>query len=336
MMRFSAVALGLALVVGTNGPACAAGPAPGTEADSGPIELLARMRKASDHQTYAGTFVYQQGAEVRSSRIVHAQVGAHAFEKLQALDGVAREVLRHDDEVRALVPETRTIIVERGTPRGASFPARLRVEPGPLAALYRVRRIAAERVAAHQTEAIALEPVDGLRYGYRLYADRASGLLLKEQTLDERGAVIEQMAFTELRIGGPLAHGALEPSWNTANWTVERADAISTASAGWVVNAPVPGFDRVTEVRRTLAGHGEVGQIVYSDGVAAVSIFIEPLAGAPAGHADGHRDAVSSEGAVNGLGRRLGAYWITVLGDVPRATIRRFADGLQLKSSSRP
>ncbi|CAN5220468.1 MucB/RseB C-terminal domain-containing protein [soil metagenome] len=331
-----------AAVFALSATACAGTP-PAAERTA--LDELARIRQASDQLTYSGVFVYQQGREVRSSRITHSREAGGGREKLQMLDGQPREFLRRADEVRALMPEVRTVLVEQARSHDTAFPAFLRADPSQLLQHYRLRRISAERVALFETDGLELEPLDALRYGYRLFADRRTGLLLKAQTIDERGDVVEQMAFTELRIGGPLEKGSLEASWNTRGWKVERTATRSVDLSAWRLTKPVAGFNRITEVQRSLAGHGEVSQIVFSDGRAAVSIFIEaaPEAGAPAkavkaadAGSPATRETMSAEGSVNVFSRRYGAYLITVLGEAPAAAIRQFADALELSKPATP
>jgi sigma-E factor negative regulatory protein RseB len=317
--------LALALAPGL---ASAADAAPVASAPSA-LDELVRIRAAADTLTYTGVFVWQQGAEVHSSRITHTRDTDGGREKLQMLDGQPREFLRHRGEVRALMPEVRAVVIERAGVHNAAFPSLLQSDPAELAQHYRLKRIDGERVAAHETDAMALEPLDALRYGYRLFAEHRTGLLLKAQTIDDHGQVVEQMTFSEVRIGGPLEKGALEPSWNTHGWTVEQAGARPVDLGNWIVTRPVPGFERVTAVQRELAGHGEVSQIVFSDGMAAVSIFVEASNESQPAH-----ETMSSEGSVNTLSRRHGAYWITVLGEAPAAAIRQFADALELKTST--
>ncbi|CAN5282398.1 MucB/RseB C-terminal domain-containing protein [soil metagenome] len=334
----SALLAACAAVLGLAGSSAAA-------AERTALDELARIRQASEQLTYSGVFVYQQGREVRSSRITHTRDASGGREKLQMLDGQPREFLRHADEVRAVMPEVRTVLVEQARSHDTAFPAFLRADPSHLLQFYRLRRISPERVATFETDGLELEPLDSLRYGYRLFADRRTGLLLKAQTLDERGNVVEQMAFTELRIGGPLEKGALEASWNTRGWKVERTAARSVDLSAWRLTKPVPGFNRITEVQRSLAGHGEVSQIVFSDGMAAVSIFVETapeadpatkaVKPADAGVSSAH-ETMSAEGSVNVFSRRHGAYLITVLGEAPAAAIRQFADALEYSKPPTP
>jgi sigma-E factor negative regulatory protein RseB len=165
-------------------------------------------------------------------------------------------------------------------------------------------------------DVVALVPRDKMRYGYRLWVEPGSGLLFKAQTLNDGGAVLEQVAFTDVRVGEPIDPAQLKPSWPTAGWEVERQQSQATElrQQGWSVTPP-SGFHRLVEVVRNLMrgpGQRPALQAVYTDGLATVSVFIEP--GAPM--IDEPEDR-SSRGPVTALSRQVGDARVTVVGEVP-------------------
>lgn len=307
-------------------------PVPTTEA----ISALTRIQSAAQRLNYSGTFVYQQGNLMRSSRITHVNEQGREIEKLEILDGVPREYIRSNDEIICYVPETKTMQVEKRVARDA-FPAILSASPTQLGEQYNVRLAESGRVAGRECQAILLEPKDRLRYGYKLWADKESGLLLRAQTLDDRGQVIEQIAFTQVSIGDVDKH-RLKPGFpDTANWRVENTVVAETDLAGWAVNALPKGFRKVSEVKRlvpnraaegaTTVSHSstrEVRQMVYSDGVAAISVFIEP-------GSYSRTEGTLQQGALNILGKRQGDYWLTIVGEVPAGAIRQVANSIEFK-----
>ncbi len=288
------------------------------------IKWLDRMQTAPARTSYSGIFVYQQGEQVQSSRITHIADSTGSRERLEVLDGQPREFLRHDDEVRCLLPEAKRILIERAGARD-SFPSLIQSSTREIAEFYTVRRVGTERVAGVETDALELTPSDNLRFGYRFWADRATGLPLKAQTLNDKGEVIEQIAFSEIKIGQGIDRSLLKSRWNTEGWRIDKAmtEPVGTTQP-WNVNSPIAGFKKVREVRRSFAGHPEVVQIVFSDGLAAVSIFIEPLR-----EGQSTQDTNAAKGAINMMGRRMGNHWMTVLGEVPVASLRLFANAVE-------
>lgn len=278
---------------------------------------------------------------MRTSRITHVLAGRDELEKLEVLDGKPREYIRNNDDVACYIPDARTVLVEKRVTRDV-FPAILGASPDELSAHYTVSSGGDERVAGRDCHSIVLEPKDKLRYGYRFWADQRSGLLLKAQTLDARGEVVEQIAFTQIEIG-PIDRQRVKPSYaDTHGWRIEKAAMSTVDLSNWQITPP-PGFRKIQQVRRLISdtpGAGaaggatpaqnkpserEVSQIVFSDGLAAISVFIEP------GGANREEGAVQ-QGAMNIIGRRLGDYWLTVVGEVPAAAIRQVSNSIELKT----
>lgn len=291
------------------------------------VQWLSKIYKATRSLSYTGTFVYQQGEHSETSRIVR-RVGAHgSVEKLEALDGAPREILRTDDAVKCYLPGRRTVKVDRqGNLR--AFPALLPAQIGALEEHYVINKGEITRVAGFECQAILLTPKDDLRYGYKLWADTKTGMLLKAVTLDERGKPIEQFTFTQLAIG-PVPSSEVQPPQTPANWHVENADVmpLNLESTGWSISPDIPGFKKVVEVKRRLHQARQVDQVVYSDGLAAVSVFIEPESGR-----DKQRMGLSSMGAINIYTRRVADHLVTVVGEAPARSVRRIADTVQFRA----
>jgi sigma-E factor negative regulatory protein RseB len=183
---------------------------------------------------------------------------------------------------------------------------------------------------------LTLEPKDNARYGYRLWVDRDSGLLLRAQTLNERREVIEQIAFTDVRIGERIDRAKLRPSWSTEGWSVERSDyrKADLSQHGWLVPAPT-GFRKTREVTRRIGG-SDAMQAVFSDGLATVSVFIEPhslLSAAGTGSQIPSGDALQIRGPTSAFSRRVGDSLVTVVGEVPPSTVRAVAGSVEFRGA---
>jgi sigma-E factor negative regulatory protein RseB len=285
---------------------------------------LQSIQEAARHQSFSGTIVYQRGDEVRASRVVQSYSGGESRERVLTLDGQQREYIRQGDEVQCLYPQLRRVVVERGGAR--VFPAFAEPLPADVLAHYELRREGSERVAGAMCDVVALLPKDKMRYGYRLWVEPASGLLFKAQTLGEGGAVLEQVAFTDVHVGEPIDPAQLKPSWSTAGWNVERQQSQATElrQQGWSVTPP-SGFHRLVEVMRNLV-HGDQRpalQAVYTDGLATVSVFIEP--GAPV--IDEPEEA-QQRGPVTAVSRQVGDARVTVVGEVPPSAAQSIVESV--------
>lgn len=297
------------------------------EIPADPLSWMGRIASAGQRLNYVGTFMYQSGAHVETSRIAHRVDAGVEYERLEVLDGSPREVIRNGAEVRCVLPEQKTVIIDESVSRRA-FPARLPVSPVGLAESYRIRKGGVVRVAGLEAQALVLEPRDDLRYGHTLWAEVQSGLLLKARTVDEAGQVIEQFTFSDVRIGGEVGDDLLKPrfadvdGWHVVN---ARGSELAKADSGWVVSEPVPGYALSSVMRRPLGPErGQAVHMVFSDGLASVSVFIEPLGGAAAVGL-----GPLANGAINIYKRVLAGHLITALGEVPERAVRRIGDAIQ-------
>lgn len=299
------------------------------------VQWLELIRSAGRNSSFVGTVVMQQGGEVRASRITHLYENGVSRERVQPLDGTPREFIRTNNEVQCLWPTSRRVVIE-WRPAQDSFPAFTDATPAQILGRYALKLEGVARVAGLDCQLIALLPLDALRFGHRLCVDRASGLLLSAQVLNERGEVLEQMAFTDIRIGEKIEPDALRPSWPIQGWTVERTvhKPVDVNAKGWLIAVPA-GFRRVREVLRKMVpgadGEQRAMQSVYSDGLAAFSVFIEAEPATVAAAATPVEDQSQSHGATHALSRRVGNAMITVVGEVPSATVRQVAQSVEFR-----
>lgn len=318
-------ALGLVLLL-WGGVLQAQAPAlPASAAD--PMAMLRRITQATEKLSYEGTFVYQQGERTETSRITRLGAPGGDIERVEVLDGMPREIIRTRDTVRCYIPESQTIKVERRTDTRA-FPGLLPEQIQELSRNYTITRGEPARIAGYDCESVVLTPKDDLRYGYKLWADVNTGMLLKARTLNRKGETLEQFTFTQLAIG-PVSRDRVRPKAQAKHWRVEDA-AVAPANlsqAGWSVGADLPGYRKVVEVTRRFGEARPVSQMVYSDGLSALSVFIEPLAGRP----ESVRPGPSSLGAFNIYTREVANHVVTVVGEAPAASVQRVANTVAFK-----
>ncbi len=297
--------------------------------------LLMRIHEAASRRNYQGTFVVTGGGSVASAKIAHFIEGGAQFERIEALDGRQRKVFRRDDTVHTIWPASHVAMIEQ---RGllSSFPALLQGAGDSIGEWYEVRIEGAERVAGREAEVLAIEPRDRWRHGYRLWADRATFLLLRSDTLGRHGEVLETTAFSDVAIGvRPQVDTVVQPMRRLDGYRIVRPVLAPARleDEGWALRSPAPGFRLVECVSRRMDEPGEapaepagvpVVQAIYADGLTYVSVFIEPY------RADRHaQPLLATLGATLTLSQRLGDWWVTVVGDVPTATLKHFAGALE-------
>lgn len=291
------------------------------------MALLRKIYLATERLSYSGTFVYQQGDRTETSRITRVTGAGGDIERVEVLDGMPREIVRTRDTVRCYLPESQTVKVERRIDQRA-FPGMLPEHISELARSYAVTRGEKVRIAGYDCEAVVLTPKDDLRYGYKLWADVNSGMLLKARTFNRKGETVEQFTFTQFAIGN-VPRDQVRTRHAAQSWRIEDAAVApaNLARSGWSVGAGLPGFRKITEVTRKLSDARPVGQMVFSDGMAALSVFIEPMAG----RKDSARPGLSSLGSFHIYTREVANHVVTVVGEAPAASVQRIANQVEYR-----
>jgi sigma-E factor negative regulatory protein RseB len=326
-LRFAGCCLAAAHLSALAGPPSAAASAP---VDA--LTWLARVKQAALSSNYQGTLVFNAGGVVSSSRVLHFCEGRERYERIDVLDGETRQVYRHNDTTQTLWPRSRVAVVERRDSL-ADFPALPSVDGHALES-YELRLLGRERMAGHEAQVLLLKPRDTHRFAQRLWAEQTSGLLLRADILGSKGELLESAAFSDVTIGGkPRTENVLGPMRRLDGYRIVRPAVAKTQldAEGWTMARPVPGFQLVSCVKRPLAAAHEAAagsdaqvlQAVFSDGMTHVSVFVEPF------DSQRHKPVATSLGATHTWMQRAGAWWITAMGDVPLATVQRFAAALE-------
>lgn len=283
---------------------------------------LQKIATAAHRLNYSGIFVYQRGAFMETSSIVHMTDESGEHEKLEVLDGPPRETIRNNDEVICFMPEEKGVVAEKRRSQ-KHFPALLPRRLSGIGENYAVRLGGVERVAGHDCQNVILEPRDAYRYGYRFCAESGSGLLLKASTLNEKNEVVNQFSFTQARIGGTIDRDLLKPKY-ARHQHMQMQAAPAMADSGWQVKSLPAGFRKIMEQKRNFPGKKvSASHLVFSDELVAVSVFVEPLAGT-----EKPVSGLSSQGAINVYTKPVADHQVTVLGEVPAVTVMQIANSV--------
>jgi sigma-E factor negative regulatory protein RseB len=300
------------------------------EGDREGLAMLEKMAAASHTTNYSGTFVFNHAGQSETSRIAHfVNPAGGVLERLETLDGPAREVIRTNDQVTCYLPGTKTVLID---PRGSrQFPIRLE-QIQNLTQHYRIMKESTDRVAGFECQWVALLPKDNLRYARRFCADVKTGLPLRARTFNEKNETLEAFSFSTLEIGGGFKRDLVRSKYaavsNKQGWRVDRTamTLADSGDSGWIVQNQPAGFTKQMELRRSMPGKsGTMSHLVYSDGLAAISVFIEP------GVKADKKPALRHQGAVSIYTRPASGYTITVLGETPAETVMQLARALEPK-----
>ena len=291
------------------------------------LQLLQNISTAARRVTYQGTFIFQREGRVISTRIYHLADHTGEYEKLVRLDGPAREIIFNGEDYQFYYPDQKSMMAERHDVARRGFPALLPEQLQTLSENYQVEDGGDERLAGYPAKVYRLMPKDGFRYGHKLWVDPATNLLLKVAMVGEDGGVIEQFAFTYVKIGGTLDRNLLKPSLPVKAPLLHNEHHRDAVQSGWEVDNLPSGFRKIAEMKRLFRGKSDpVTHLVYSDGIVAVSVFIESLK-------PGARpmEGVAKQGSVNLYARPDGLYQVTVVGEVPEVTVKQIGDSVAYK-----
>ena len=302
--------------------------APSTVADALNAQAwLQRMTEAAQNLNYDGTFVFRSGDNLEAMRIIHRSDEQGERSRLVALSGEKREVLRDRTQVVCILPGDQSVVVAKTRPPDLFSSSILTATEG-FAKYYSLSVAGGDRVAGRVTEVLSLSPNDNYRYGYRLWVDRETGFLLKSDLLNPHGLPLEQFIYTHISLPELIPDDLLEPGISSRELTWHISDVSTpdpaTAEGGepvvWKVAWLPVGFMMADQAVNPMpTGRAPVKQMVFTDGLASLSVFVEPLGD--------HEplDGLSAMGALNAFGLILEEHQITVVGEVPPATVEAVA-----------
>ena len=296
---------------------------------------LTRIHDAAAHSSYVGTMVNSTGTSVVSTRVGHYCEGKNTLERIDALDGEPRSMLRINDETRTLWPRYRVAVIEPVDPR-ASFPSLVSGSEKHIPDFYELHVQPMERIAGHDADRLLLKARDDSRFDHVIWADHATGLLLRVD-VQVAGRTLESSGFSDVNIGVKPDAAAIYAELHRADGYHVVKPAIEHTkleAEGWTMHAGMlpAGFQSLDCVRRALDMPGETGvqakvlQSIWSDGITHVSLFIEPFQ--PQRH---RSEGLTVIGATHTLTRRVNDMWLTAVGDVPPAALDQFVRALERK-----
>ncbi len=291
-----------------------------------PRDWLARMNEALTTRNYDGTFFHVRDGKFETLRIVHRVQDGQVMERLQSLDGSGREFIRGGTELTCYLPDQRVVLVER-RPLDGPLLGNLPRFDATTAEFYDVRDVERRRMMGRSVRVVAVDPKDEYRYGYRLWIDEKTAMPLKTELCDGQGKVIEQIVFASLSLPESIPDSAFLPQVSTAGFRWLRqepksaAAAVPEAASAWSALRLPPGFRMTSRAQQLLPGaESAVSHLVYSDGVASVSVFVESRPN-PAGGFVGPAQMGSS----SAYSTSVEGHQVTVVGEVPPRTVQFIA-----------
>lgn len=288
---------------------------------SDPSVWLDRMGDAVKTTSYEGTVIRIRGGEAEALKVVHTFADGVIREKIVAQEGNGLEIIRNGNEVHCILPDRKSVLVEEWDDQSTLF-STLPSRDIRFGSEYDVSIVREDRVAGRQANLLAVRPHDGYRYGYRIWLDTETSFPLQTQLIGTDGTAIEQIKFAEISINQEIHASALAPSYSTENyrWINQSNSHVTRSVETEWVSADLPqGFRAIsTHEERMTDGDQYVTHILYSDGLANVSVFVAQLE-------DGDSQGESNVGGSNAYSAIVGDHHVTAVGKVPAMTVEQIA-----------
>jgi sigma-E factor negative regulatory protein RseB len=286
---------------------------------------LDKMNRAVEELNYRGTFVHVLEGNAERLQIIHRNAEGRSGERILSLDGMGREIIRQDDEVQCILPDRRVVLLEARkdlSPLVSALPS----YTAEIEAHYELTLRSSARVANRPAQILEIKPRDEFRYGYMLWLDQETAMPLQSQLIDDKGVIVEQILFTEFELPNSIPAEALAATIDTTGFTMLRPPESASLTQGipWRAAAVPGGFRLSVATQSPIAGsETPVEHLVYSDGLATVSVFIED----PNTKAE-VSEGFSTMGSTNAFSLTLRGRKVTAVGEVPRQTVRTIASSL--------
>lgn len=306
-----------------------AGLSSGVLAQQSPADWLERMASAVSSTSYQGTVIRRKRGESEALKVVHKIVDGVINERVTSQEGNGLEIIRIGNDVHCILPDQKSVLVEGWNNQSTLFSPLPRTE-AVNTPQYDLSIMKEGRIAGRAAVLLAVRPHDEYRYGHRIWLDKSSGFPLQTEVLSIDGELIEEVKFAEIVFSENIAADAFDPTISLDGFTwyrepATRYEAVDVRS-DWACDDLPAGFRAISTRTEKVAGDagdsGETTHIVYSDGIANVSVFIE----SPNGD---DKEGWAVLGASNSFSVAVDGYQVTAVGEVPGVTVQRIASSMR-------
>jgi sigma-E factor negative regulatory protein RseB len=291
------------------------------------MDWVQKMSMAMRDLSYRGDFVYLHENQLESMRISHYKDENGEKERLISLNGEAREVIRDNQNLTCIWPSSRKVVVDFSR-KNTFSPIFIPEDIARLEKFYDMKLLGEDRIAGMSTVVVHIDPRDKYRYGMKFWINDQNGLMMKSSLINEEGEVVEEVMFTSLKLfdGDEKlvidTMPEIDESFSLVRYHSGDSSKSFAADNNWQLSGAPGGFWRESVLKRQIPGTDNfVHQMVYTDGLASLSIFIEKQSSVTT-------SGESSMGAVNAYIRILNNHSVTAIGEVPAITVRQLAESV--------
>ena len=297
-------------------------------------QILQKMVKAMAASNFQGTVVFMKNDKLEAMKYFHTSSKDKEQERLVSLNSPPREIVRDSDEIKCLYKLTQQVIIDH-RPYEHSFIVDVPKNLDEMDASYQFELAGEEDVAMLPSYVVAIKPKDDFRYVRKIWVAKDQLLPMKAVVYDRAGLVLEQVVFTEIQIKKPTPTKLKEATAAPAQpQGADISNLDASNQAAFEVTALPQGFKQIFFSRKPLHQSDQpVDHLLLSDGFASVSVYLESKKTDKAADAS-VPEGIHSVGAINSMSRNLADSQLTVLGEVPAATVKFISEGVKLRNSA--
>ena len=289
-----------------------------------PWLILEKSAKASQQLNYEGVFHSQSSSESNSTHVIHANIDNKEYCLLKMLDGAPNEVFCSGDMV--YVTSQDGLLIKKRKNQFL-FPSVLPSDIKHLKKNYQLSFGEKKRVADRMAQHIELKAKDNLRFNYHIWIDDKNLLPLKLIVTNNKNQPIEQSTFTTIAFSEVIDKDIFEKNINLSKVYVSKNKFIENyvSNKFWNLKKLPSGFKEVDLISRRVNGLNLLDyQIIFSDGLAYVSLFIRPIT-----RGTEPKEGTVAIGPTNISARYQDGYQIMSVGMVPPETVNTFSGAIE-------
>ena len=292
-----------------------------------PADWLELMTAAVATTSYQGTVIRRKRGGSEALKVVHKIVDGVVNERVTSQEGNGLEIIRIGNDVHCILPDKQTVLVEGFNNQSTLFSPLPRKEAARMPQ-YDLSLMREGRIAGRRAVLIAVRPHDEFRYAHRIWLDSESGFPLQTEVLNFDGELIEEVKFADISFSDDISASAFDPSVSLDGFTWYKDPSVNIDTVDiepdWHSTDLPPGFRAISAQHEKMADDNGEGttHIVYSDGVANVSVFIETPKG-------DEKSGWAILGASNSYSVAIDGFQVTAVGEVPGITVQKIASSMQ-------
>ena len=292
-----------------------------------PWLIIDKAEQATKLLNYKGVFHSQHDKEIKSIEITHATNDDQEFIKLNVLDGSPGEVLSQGKTIYVYNTIENNVIIQKRKQQRL-FPA---IFPGNIDVIknfYRLSIGKSERIAGRLSQSVLLSPIDSFRYSYHFWLDKKTFLPLKMVVIDQAKNIIEQASFTQISMIKDKNLDWFKPEVDPSKNYIFNDKIVGQGIVKkpfWTIKKVPPGYKEIDFITKRIPGLNILShQLVFSDGLSYVSLFIKPIT-------RGQKPKVGQVnlGVNNICARYHNGYQIMAVGSVPLTTCNNFSESIE-------